>query len=76
MRFAVIALVLVSVLSLAGCTTTQKGMVIGALGGSAAGAAIGYWGYEESRDKATSGALIGAATGAVAGAIVGYFAGE
>lgn len=76
MRLVVIALILVSVLSLAGCTTTQKGMTIGALGGSVAGAAISYWGYEEDTDKAISGALIGAATGAVAGAIVGYFAGE
>lgn len=76
MRFVAIFLLMVTLLSLTGCTTTQKGMVIGALGGGAAGAAIGYWGMDKETDDAVAGGLIGVATGAVAGAIIGYIAGE
>lgn len=76
MRIAIICLLIVSLVSLAGCTTTQKGATIGAVGGAAAGAAIGYWGFDQNSSDAAAGAAIGAVTGAVAGAVMGYFAGE
>lgn len=76
MRIVVVAVLIVSLFSLTGCTTTQKGAAIGALGGGAAGAAIGYWGSDQDSDKAITGAAVGALTGAAAGAIIGYFAGE
>lgn len=76
MRYVAIFLLIITLFSMPGCTTTQKGMVIGALGGGAAGAAIGYLGMDQKTDNAVTGGLIGAATGAVAGAIIGYFAGE
>lgn len=76
MRIIILMIVAGLLLSQIGCTTTQKGAVIGGLSGAAAGAAIGYWGYHNDSDKAISGAAIGALTGAAAGAIIGYFAGE
>ena len=48
-------------------TKTKQGAVIGALGGAAAGAAIG------GKKHRAGGALIGAATGAVAGGLVGNY---
>lgn len=48
-------------LALAGCTPTEEGAVLGAIGGGAVGAAIGD----------TEGALVGAAVGGAAGALIG-----
>lgn len=77
MRIAVIfILIIVSLFTVTGCTTTQKGATIGAIGGAGAGAAIGYWGYNERGQDAAVGAAIGAVTGAATGAIIGYFMGE
>ena len=55
----------------AGCTTTQKGAGIGALGGGAAGAIIG-----NQSGHAVEGGLIGAGVGAVGGALVGHEMGK
>jgi hypothetical protein len=76
MRIVAVVMIFVSFLLLTGCTSTQKGMAIGGLGGAAAGGAIGYFAGDSKTDDLVSGALIGAATGAVAGAVIGYFSGE
>ncbi len=59
------ALLLASVLLLNGCSTTGKGVAIGALLGAGAGALI-------DSDKPLRGAAIGAGIGGVAGGAVGY----
>ena len=76
MRIFLFVLVLFLLLNLVGCTSTQKGMTVGALGGGVAGGAIGYFGQDEKAEDAAIGAAIGAVTGAIAGGIIGYFAGE
>jgi len=58
-------------LLVAGCTTTQKGAGIGAVGGGAAGAIIG-----NQSGHATEGALIGAGAGALGGALIGHEMGK
>jgi uncharacterized protein YcfJ len=57
----VVALVLI-----AGCTTTQKGAATGAAAGAALGGIIGH-----QSGKTAEGAGIGAAAGAAAGALIG-----
>lgn len=71
-------LLFVFLVTLTGCTGTQKGATIGALGGTAAGGAIGYFAGEEDErtDDAWIGAGIGALTGAVVGGIIGYYSEE
>ena len=61
-----IALLSISALVLIGCTTTQKGAGIGALGGAALGGIIGH-----QSGHGVEGALIGAGAGAVGGALIG-----
>lgn len=56
----IVAAVLV-MLSVAACTPTEEGAVIGAVAGGAVGAAVGD----------TEGALVGAAVGGAAGALIG-----
>lgn len=53
-------------LLIAGCTTTEKGAVIGGLGGAGLGAVIG-----NQSGNAGTGAVIGGVAGAVAGAVIG-----
>ena len=57
---------LVAVVASLGCTTTETGIGVGALGGGAIGA-IGARGH-----RTTERALIGAGVGAVAGGIIGH----
>lgn len=52
--------------TVSGCTTLEKGAVIGGLGGAGLGAIIG-----NQSGQALGGAAIGGAAGAVAGAIIG-----
>lgn len=76
MRIFFIFLLLVSLVPLTGCTSTQKGAVIGALVGGAVGAAIGWKGYDEKNEDAIAGVSVGAPVGAVIGAALGYLAEE
>lgn len=55
-----------SALTLLGCTTTQKGAVIGGAGGAALGGIIGH-----QSGHTAEGAAIGAGAGAVTGALIG-----
>lgn len=73
--FSLILLLLLLV-SVSGCTTTQKGMTFGALGGAVVGGAGNYFLGDETTDSAITGAAVGAATGAVVGGIIGYFSEE
>ena len=66
MKKLIIAILLISSLSLLGCTTTQKGAGIGTLIGAGTGAIIGH-----QSGHTTEGALIGAVAGAAGGALVG-----
>ena len=62
-KFAPIALVVISALSMTACTTTQRtvsGAAIGGAGGALVGGAIGGYG----------GAVVGGAGGAAAGALI------
>jgi hypothetical protein len=52
---------LLMTISVAACTPTQEGAVIGALAGGAVGSAV----------EGTEGALVGAAIGGAAGALIG-----
>lgn len=61
-----LSMALMLVFTLAGCTTAQKGAVIGGAGGAALGGIIGH-----QSGHATEGALIGAGVGAVSGALIG-----
>lgn len=61
-----ILLVVVSAITLFGCTTTQKGAAVGGLGGAALGGIIGH-----QSGHGGEGAAIGAAVGAVSGALIG-----
>ena len=58
-----VAILIVTVL---GCTTTQKGTTAGALGGSAVGGIVGHQSGHE-----VEGAAIGAAIGGLGGYVVG-----
>ena len=53
---------------LSGCTTTQKGALVGSAVGAGSGAIIGHQSGHRGR-----GALIGAGVGAITGALVGDF---
>lgn len=70
MRVVNIALILMLVLMffVNGCTTTQKGAVIGSAVGAGSGAIIGHQAGSSGR-----GALIGAGVGALTGALLGDF---
>ena len=62
-KFAPIAFVVISALSITGCTTTQRtvsGAAIGGAGGALVGGAIGGYG----------GAVVGGGAGAAAGAVL------
>lgn len=61
MRNIIIAAI--AVIAVTGCTATERGATVGALGGAAVGAAV--------NDDGVEGALIGGAIGAAAGALVG-----
>lgn len=84
MRIFIAGLLLVSLFVVTGCTTTQKGMTLGALGGAVIGGVVGYFyseqeeeaGQEEKTNTALSWSAIGAATGAVVGGILGYISEE
>lgn len=57
---------LIGVIVLSGCTTTQKGAVVGGVAGGGLGAIIGH-----QSGHAGEGAAIGAAVGTLGGVIVG-----
>lgn len=59
-------LLLILIIGLFGCTTTQKGAGVGAVAGGALGAIIGHQSGETA-----AGAAIGAAAGAAGGALIG-----
>ena len=61
-----ILFLMLSVVVLTGCTTTQKGATVGGLGGAALGGIIGH-----QSDHGVEGAAIGGAVGAVGGMLVG-----
>lgn len=63
-KFAPIALVLVSALSMTACTTTEKTLTGAAIGGGT-GAIVG------AAAGGTGGAVVGAALGGTAGAVIG-----
>lgn len=63
MKTSVFALIVL--LSITGCTTTQKGTVTGAVAGGALGGIIGH-----QSGRGGTGAAIGAAAGALTGAVV------
>lgn len=66
MKIISLIMLLSLLLVFAGCTTTEKGAVIGGLGGAGLGAVIG-----NQSGNAGTGAVIGGVAGAVAGAIIG-----
>jgi len=59
-------LVMLAVVVLAGCTTTQKSATVGGLGGATIGGIIGH-----QSDHGIQGAAIGGAVGAVGGMLAG-----
>lgn len=68
MKTVICLVALLSLLLLAaGCTTTEKGSVIGGLGGAGLGAIIG----NQVGHQAWAGAGIGGVAGALAGALIG-----
>lgn len=66
MRILLIAVLMIGMVTVYGCTTTQKGAGLGSLIGAGAGAIIG-----NQSDHAAEGAVIGAAVGGLGGALVG-----
>lgn len=56
-------LAVAAVAALAGCSATERGATVGAIGGAAVGAAV--------NDDAAEGAVIGGVAGAAAGALIG-----
>ncbi len=62
----VAAVMVLCLISIAGCTTTQKGAATGGVIGAGVGAIIGHQSGHE-----TEGAVIGGAGGAAAGALIG-----
>jgi uncharacterized protein YcfJ len=66
MRKILPAVLMLSILALYGCTTTQKGAGVGAVTGAGLGAIIGH-----QSGKTGEGAAIGAAVGGLGGALVG-----
>lgn len=65
MKYSILFVVAIMIVSV-GCTTTQKGGVIGGLGGATIGGIIGH-----QSDHGVEGAAIGGAIGAVGGMVVG-----
>jgi surface antigen len=61
-KLSAIAMALTLSVAVAGCTSTEKGAVVGAAGGALVGQALG--GNTEST-------LVGAAVGGIAGALIG-----
>ncbi len=59
-------ILILSVITFFGCTTTQKGAGLGAVGGGLLGGIIGH-----QSGHGVEGALIGAGAGAVGGALIG-----
>jgi len=66
MKKFVVLILMVALVSLLGCTTTQKGAAIGAGTGAVLGGVIGH-----QSGHGVGGALIGAGAGGLAGALVG-----
>lgn len=66
MKKILLLVLLVSILGLYGCTTTQKGAGVGAAGGAGLGAIIGH-----QSGHTAEGAAIGAVAGGLTGALVG-----
>ncbi len=60
--------VFTGIIVISGCTTTQKGALVGGAVGAGSGAIIGHQAGDSGR-----GALIGAGIGALTGALVGDF---
>lgn len=79
-----VILAFILLVSVTGCTTTQKGAVVGALGGAAIGGVGGYLLGDVDEDNnsrakeenALQTAAVGALVGAVVGGIIGYFSTE
>lgn len=61
-----LSVLLLSALLLAGCTTAQKGAVVGGAAGAGLGGIIGH-----QSGHGAEGAVIGGAVGAITGALVG-----
>lgn len=59
-------LLMLLLVTVSGCTTTEKGAVVGGLGGAGLGAIIG-----NQSGHLAGGAAIGGVAGAVAGALIG-----
>lgn len=66
-RIIGLGVVLLILVTIMGCTTTQKGATIGGLGGAGLGAIIG----NQVAHQSWAGAAIGGVGGAVAGALIG-----
>ena len=66
MKRVIVLFLLVGMIGLVGCTTTQKGAGVGAAAGGALGAIIGH-----QSGHTAGGAAIGAVTGGLAGALIG-----
>jgi len=66
MRTIKISVLILCVITFCGCTTTQKGAVLGTLTGAGLGAIIGH-----QSGHGGEGAAIGAAVGALSGALIG-----
>ncbi|NQT47282.1 MAG: glycine zipper 2TM domain-containing protein [Candidatus Omnitrophica bacterium] len=66
MRYLIISLLVLMLVTVSGCTTTEKGATYGGLLGAGAGAIIG-----NQSDHALGGAAIGGLAGAAAGALIG-----
>lgn len=66
MRNVLILALILCVVTLYGCTTTQKGAAMGSVLGAGAGAIIGH-----QSDSTAEGAAIGAAVGGLGGALIG-----
>jgi len=65
-RYLIISLLVLMLVTVSGCTTTEKGATYGGLLGAGAGAIIG-----NQSDHALGGAAIGGLAGAAAGALIG-----
>lgn len=66
MRRMVLGILIISVIALVGCSTTQKGAAVGAGAGAVLGGIIGH-----QSGHGPAGAGIGAAVGAASGALIG-----
>ena len=66
MKKAIATLLVLVLITLAGCTTTEKGAAVGGVIGAGTGAIIGH-----QSGKTGTGALIGGAAGLIGGALIG-----